>query len=620
MGTTCGIVHLTLSSDMDPNTDVTEDARPFRIERVVREGRTVTGVPAVVKCVWTPIKTENLLLFTGNIEDARSTKGCHLNIPGHEYCRGHLCVSNGAYLIPYGFAVGGEIVSSDGSILNQAVINGDKEASDVSTHCYDRIKGKRGILRKSCNGCRPVNTFRLVASPMKLPAGWIEIPPRVMRRGKFMYVTQDGRCRTRRLMDGMVIAMGRCPSQGADSALPMRITTGSEDVYSVRIPAEVCKLTNADFDGDEMWMLPPMTEASSRELEQCWNRVWAKNTIESVFASVDKVASDNGFDPTFDSAMLTTMTFEEMGSHPGGKMYQDTMLKPKSWKEMYKVMVSKTYWKTHVMRSENGIMNTIMSRHGLAGPYGFMRMGMMLGTCVNMRESTFVIDSTNETAMPLPLLNVPTESNMIPCSSAITKLTKIMYQSGIDTSKHGSFKGKTPAISTLLDGNEFAYGIADVAGTPTVALMPSISAYMNANLYTNLSSITRGETSVSMLERACMIVGMIEEIDSAPLTDTERMACAFLLTFLSTKVSSVMGMNTIDLMSVLGLDWYTSATCSDVRWIRDVMRKEDVTLSTDISSVLGSIFLGNMSLIASKPIVPYRTASTAASMSTHRGR
>ena len=86
------------------------------------------------------------------------------------------------------------------------------------------------------------------------------------------------------------------------------------------------------------------------------------------------------------------------------------------------------------------------------------------------------------------------------------------------------------------------------------------------------------------------------------------------------RVSTVMGMSSIDLMSALGLDWYTSATCSDVRWIRDVMRNGDVSLSTDISSVLGSIFIGNMSMIASRPVVPYRTASTAASLSTHRGR
>jgi hypothetical protein len=93
---------------------------------------------------------------------------------------------------------------------------------------------------------------------------------------------------------------------------------------------------------------------------------------------------------------------------------------------MYKVMTSQAYWKTYVERSEHGIMNTIMSRLGLAGLYGFMRMGMMLGTCVNIRDNTLVIDTVDPSAMPLPLLNVPMEAIKIPCSSAIPKLTKIV--------------------------------------------------------------------------------------------------------------------------------------------------------------------------------------------------
>ena len=77
-------------------------------------------------------------------------------------------------------------MSSHGNILNQMVINGDKGASGVASYCYDRIKSKRRILRKSCNRYRPVNTFRLVASPAKSAAGHIEVPPRVKYRN--MYV------------------------------------------------------------------------------------------------------------------------------------------------------------------------------------------------------------------------------------------------------------------------------------------------------------------------------------------------------------------------------------------------------------------------------------------------
>jgi hypothetical protein len=38
----------------------------------------------------------------------------------------------------------------------------------------------------------------------------------------------------------MIIAIGRCPSQGADSALPVKIMTADEGIHTVRIPAEIC--------------------------------------------------------------------------------------------------------------------------------------------------------------------------------------------------------------------------------------------------------------------------------------------------------------------------------------------------------------------------------------------
>ncbi|KAI6986062.1 hypothetical protein KC359_g8917 [Hortaea werneckii] len=601
---------------MDDTTNeyMIQNAKAFTMRRLVRNGSSIAGVPMVVKCEWTPLKTRNLLTFEGTLKDAQSVKSCEI----HPFCKGHLCTSNGSYLIPYGFAVGGEIISSDGSILNQAVITGDKNSDDISDHCYNRIKGKKGILRKSCNGCRPVNSFRLVISPGDLEPGYISIPRRVMDRARFMYVSGDGRCRMRKMRDGMVIMMGRCPSQGADSALPMKIMTADGDVSSVRICPESCIPTNADFDGDEVYMIPPASADSESELNDLWYERWQSKIIKPVFEPAKRIAKKNGLDDSFDPAMLSTMTFEEMSEHPGGEMYDSMILKRKAWKEMYRVAVSRPYWKTCVKRFEEGIVNTISSRHGLAGPYGFMRMGMMLGTCVNMRDDTLVIDSPN--VPQLPLLNVPTQRNLIPCSSAITKLTKVMYQSGIDTSKHGAFKGKIPAISTLMDDNGYAYAIKDRGEYPTVALMNSSEVYMHADLYTNLQSILKANTPQNKLEYACMIVGMIEEIDSVLLTDVERIACAFLFSFLSFNVTSLMGMKTIDLMTRLGLDWYTSATCSDVRWIRKVIREKNVSLSTDISSVLGSIFIGNMSLYSSRILNPMKPGRTVASTQGYSSR
>ena len=582
---------------LDAHTYKVENARPFVCSRMVKPGYSITGVPSVVKCVWTTIKTENLLVFDGELEDARGTKSCNM----HKGCRGHLCIANGTYLIPYGFAAGGEIIASEASMLNQSVILGDKNSDDVAAHCYKRIATKNGILRKLCNGCRPTNSMRLVASPGNVDKGVIQIPHRVMNRSRFVYVSQDGRCKTRKLKDGDTIVMGRCPSQGSDSALPMRVSTSTENTNSVRVPLEVCKMNNADFDGDELWMLVPMSTIGFEETRRAWYRVWGDDRIISVFGAACALACENGLERVLDPATLTTMTFEEMSQHPGGRMYDSMMLKPKSWREMYKVMVSVTYWRSHVSRSETGIMNTVMSRHGIAGPYGSMRMGMMLGTCVNTRGNVLVVDSVMMPVLPRVVMT-RLESSVV-CSSAMTKLTKVMYQAGIDMSKHGAARGKIPAIRTILTSSANTYAIAGQQGNENVVLIPSADASRLSNIYTNMNSIRSAAASPDVMRVACGVVALVEELDSVELTNQERVAAAFLLVFLSAYTNEVVGTNTVELMGTLGLDWYTSVTCSDVRWIKNVMRNAysstPVSLTTDVSSILGSIFIGNMSMFTS---------------------
>lgn len=105
-----------------------------------------------------------------------------------------------------------------------------------------------------------------------------------------------------------------------------------------------------------------------------------------------------------------------------------------------------------------------------------------------------------------------------------------------------------------MDDNGYAYAFKDRGECPTVALMSSSEVYMYADLYTNLQSILKAYTPQNKLEYTCMIVGIIEEIDSVLLTDVERIAYAFLFSFLSFSVTNLMGIKTIDLMSRLGLD------------------------------------------------------------------
>lgn len=143
-----------------------------------------------------------------------------------------------------------------------------------------------------------------------------------------MYVSGDENCHVSKLAAGTVIAMGRCPSQGSDSTLLIKVMAGDEGVDSVRVPLEICLLTNADFHGDELWTLAPMSLAGEEEeLDVAWYRVYGTNSSKSVFGGVGACALEKEMPPGFDSAMLTTVTFEEMSEHMGGAMYNSMILK-----------------------------------------------------------------------------------------------------------------------------------------------------------------------------------------------------------------------------------------------------------------------------------------------------
>lgn len=617
------------------NMDLIESHAPYIIRRKIKDGAVVRGVPMVVKCEWTPVRTENLLVFDAALEDVLSNKPCK----EHPYCFGPLyrSVSTGAYLILNGFARRDEIMSSDSNLINQACVNGDKNGSDIAKHCYSKIATKKGILRKQNNGCRPLNSIRLVASPLPsiefgdldqygvVPRGWVEIPRRVMNRARFAYVAEDGKCRMRKMEHGETIVIGRCPSQGPDSTVPVRIRAAPPGVNTIRTPLELCHLTNLDFDGDEIWGWMHMTMPGRKELDERWHAFWVRSPPKPVFEAVYKVAIENGISPTIDPAVLTTMTFREMSTHRGGEMYESMLLKPKTWRQMYSVMVSPTYWKSSVTRGKAGIMNSVVSRHGLAGPYGFMRTGMMLGTCVTAIQNKIRIESVRSVDIPPALM--PHDMIPLACSTALTKLTKIMYQKGIDTSKHGTNVSKVAAIDTLMGTDPGSYAVYAVSGGTTVVYHPGdgvmdTSVHEMADLYTDMSSLMNTDSPQSLIQKACFITSMVEEIDGVSLTDAERIMVSYFFAFVSRFLDRRPVVNggtvPIELVIDLGLDWYTSVTCSDVRWFKDVMRNPSMrprlNMSTDITSVLGSIFIGNMSMTAPGTTVRRGTRTVTPSM------
>lgn len=99
-----------------------------------------------------------------------------------------------------------------------------------------------------------------------------------------------------------------------------------------------------------------------------------------------------------------------------------------------------------------------MSRHGLVSPFGFARMGMILGTCIGTHNGFFTVSTTR--GCKIPLVRVPGDSYALSCSSAMARLTNIMYQKGIYMSKRGTVMSKTLAIDTLMGDVGCSYTLA----------------------------------------------------------------------------------------------------------------------------------------------------------------
>ncbi|KAK2051679.1 hypothetical protein LY76DRAFT_381219 [Colletotrichum caudatum] len=235
--------------------------------------------------------------------------------------------------------------------------------------------------------------------------------------------------------------------------------------------------------------------------------------------------------------MYSTMTFEEMSKHKGGELYETPMLKPKSWKNMYATMINRSYWTSFVIRSKAGIVNTMMSRLGLATPYGVMRLSTMLGTVVTTTNGMFSIKSPSVPI--LPVVPTPPYVSKVVCSSAMTKLTKIMYQKGIDLSKHGRDMSKIAAIETLMKATDTCYAMLMTDEGVGPAMCNTMHAIARGEMGTSLINIASLDGHMDVLTRSILVVSMIETVDSVTLTDSERIAAGFLLPFLSKNVPSV---------------------------------------------------------------------------------
>jgi hypothetical protein len=251
-----------------------------------------------VKSAWVELDMKNMSIHKATTNDLNTIIGCAY----HKGCKGHHMTNpdSNAFLIPQGFATPDEFNYNEAAALNLAVFNGVKTSIDMANFCFGRFARKNGILRKQCNSTRPTNTCRFVASPSLGPKDTIYVPNEVFDKGVFLTLGKDGRYKSCKLKEGDVVLFGRNPSQGSDSALPMRVRRTSDK--TMRVPVDVCSKNNTDFDGDEDWFLVAGCSDAREQIERALVRVW--DGTESIFEKVGRLVDEAGGDSTIDSPRL----------------------------------------------------------------------------------------------------------------------------------------------------------------------------------------------------------------------------------------------------------------------------------------------------------------------------
>ena len=154
--------------------------------------------------------------------------------------------------------------------------------ADVSNYCLGRIKGKNGILHKQCNSTRLTKTMRcmestvkpVVGASMAEQQGYICLLNVFFNKGNLLFMAEDGKIDTAKLIQEDLVIYGMCPSQGKDSALPLKAKTTVEGEFSMRVPLDVCRISDTNFNSDEAWLFRPTIKDVCKDLSVAWNRIW----------------------------------------------------------------------------------------------------------------------------------------------------------------------------------------------------------------------------------------------------------------------------------------------------------------------------------------------------------
>ncbi|KAI0471438.1 hypothetical protein GGR56DRAFT_654204 [Xylariaceae sp. FL0804] len=119
------------------------------------------------------------------------------------------------------------------------------------------------------------------------------------------------------------------------------------------------------------------------------------------------------------------------------------------------------------------------------------------------------------------------------CSSALTKMTAILYQREIEAAKHGRNLTEVTAVETRLRTTDNCFGFVNDGPCPTVRMMNIADAVKMTHPCTKLSYTAAASSPTNLLERAIVGGCMAEELDDISRTNDERLAVAVFVAFIS---------------------------------------------------------------------------------------
>ncbi|OAP53862.1 hypothetical protein AYL99_11884 [Fonsecaea erecta] len=181
-----------------------------------------------------------------------------------------------------------------------------------------------------------------------------------------------------------------------------------------------------------------------------------------------------------------------------------------------------------------------MGKHGIGKPYTQMRNAMMMGTLVIKDWKSI-------------------------------RMTASLYQREIDSAKYGRDSSRVTAVETLMKRTDKCFAVVSSGTGVEIKMIPVMEAMANGLPDTKMRYVTSAVSPVDLLERAVLVVSAVEELDNITFTDEERLAVAVVFAFSSRKTVEVISDDMFGVIRALQVDW-----------------------STDISSLLGAIAIGNM--------------------------